>query len=138
MEQQVDITSYIPQREPIVMISELCSATEKKATTKLHLTEKNIFCVEGEFHEPGILENIAQTAAAMTGYNTVKNKKAVKRGFIGSINNINIFELPLVNTTIETTVEIENEVMNVHFIKGTVSQNGNTMAECTMKIFLEE
>lgn len=132
------ITNYIPQREPIVMVSELCSANEKEALTKLSVTDDNIFCHDGYLQEPGIIENIAQTAAAMTGYNAIKNNEDVKRGFIGSINNLEIYSLPKSGKEIKTEVAIVNQVMNVHIIKGVVRQDGNIMAECEMKIFLEE
>ncbi len=120
------------------MVSELCSANEKEALTKLSVTDDNIFCHDGYLQEPGIIENIAQTAAAMTGYNAIKNNEDVKRGFIGSINNLEIYSLPKSGKEIKTEVAIVNQVMNVHIIKGVVRQDGNIMAECEMKIFLEE
>lgn len=133
-----NVTTYIPQREPIVMISELCSATELEALTKLHISDKNIFCKDGVFQESGLVENIAQTAAALSGYNAHKNNATVKKGFIGSVSNLTINKLPIVGQTIETTVIIETEVMNVHIIKGSVKLEDEIIAECNMKIFIEE
>ena len=132
-----EIKKYIPQREPMIMVSELISATEKEALTKLFISSDNIFCNNGLFDESGIIENIAQTAAAMTGYNTISNNQEVKKGFIGSINKLKIYNLPKCKREIKTKVIVENIVMNVHIIKGTVWQDGNMIAECEMKIFLE-
>jgi len=132
------ITDYIPQREPIVMVSELVSATEEKAITRLNITENNIFCENGYLTESGIIENIAQTAAAMTGYNAIQNNLAVKKGFIGSVNKLKIHQLPQSNLSITTTVIIDTVVMNVHIIKGRIHQNEQLVAECEMRIFLEE
>ena len=132
------ITEYIPQREPMVMVSELCSVTETNVKTKLFIANNNIFCKDGFFQEPGLIENIAQSAAAMTGFNAIKNNEEVKRGFIGSINKLNIYNLPKSGIEIETEITIINEVMNVHIIEGIVRQNYIIMAECEMKIFLEE
>jgi 3-hydroxymyristoyl/3-hydroxydecanoyl-(acyl carrier protein) dehydratase len=132
------IKQFIPQREPFIMVSELCSASEKTAHTKLVCSDENIFCTNGFFQEPGIIENIAQTAATLTGYNAVKNKTDVKRGFIGSITNLNIYQLAKCNSEIETLVTVEGQVMNVTLIKGVVKQNQELIAECEMKIFLEE
>lgn len=120
------------------MISELCSANEKEAVSKLIITDDNIFCKDGALNEPGIIENIAQTAAAMSGYNALESKEEVKRGFIGSVNNLKINTLPKTGTEIETKVIIETQVMNVNIIRGVISQNNNVLAECEMKIFLEE
>jgi len=133
-----NITSYIPQREPIVMISSLLEVNSKGAKSSFFIKEDNIFNNRGFFDESGIIENIAQTAAAMTGYNAVEKNIEVKKGFIGSINNLRIIKLVKVNSEIETNVTIENVVMGVHIIKGSVKQASDLVAECEMKIFLEE
>lgn len=122
----------------MVMVSELISVSDQKAISQFSFTNNNIFCDEGYLQEPGIIENIAQTAAAMTGYNAKKNNEEVKRGFIGSVNKLQIFNLPKSGIVLETEVSIVNQVMNVHIIKGVVRQNKVVMAECEMKIFLEE
>ncbi len=122
----------------MVMISELCSVTEKSVKTKLFISEDNIFCANGFFQEPGLIENIAQSAAAMTGFNAIKSKEAVKKGFIGSVNKLTISELPKSGSEIETEVTVINEIMNVHIIKGIIKQNDIIIAGCEMKIFLEE
>lgn len=134
-----EIKRYIPQREPIIMVSELVSASEKEAITELFITDNNIFCNnDGFLDESGIIENIAQTAAALTGYNTISNNQEVKKGFIGSVNKLKIYNLPKSKQKIETKVIVENIVMDVHIIKGYVKQNNKEIAECEMKIFLEK
>jgi len=133
-----EITSYIPQREPIVMVSKLIKASETEAITKLFIDENNIFCANGFFDESGIIENIAQTAAALTGYNAILKNQAVKKGFIGSIDNLKIYNLPKCNKEIETIVNVENIVIDVHIIKGIVKIGTSIIAECNMKIFLEK
>ena len=119
------------------MISDLLSADERGAVSKLYINDDNIFSNEGYLDESGIIENIAQTAAAMTGYNTIQNNEEVKKGFIGSVNKLKIYNLPKSQQEIETKVTIENIVMDVHIIKGIVMQHSVVMAECEMKIFLE-
>jgi len=120
------------------MISSLLEVNSKGAKSSFFIKEDNIFNNRGFFDESGIIENIAQTAAAMTGYNAVEKNIEVKKGFIGSINNLRIIKLVKVNSEIETNVTIENVVMGVHIIKGSVKQASDLVAECEMKIFLEE
>lgn len=133
-----NILKYIPQRAPFVMVSELVSASEEEALTRLYISSNNIFSSEGYFQESGIIENIAQTAAVMSGYDAVENKGSVKRGYIGSVNNLTIYKLPKVGNCIETSIRVEAKVMNVNIIKGVVKQFGDVVAECEMKIFLDE
>ncbi|HMJ46203.1 MAG TPA: hypothetical protein VK498_02685, partial [Ferruginibacter sp.] len=62
------ILSYIPQRPPFVMVDKILSSGESSTRTSFIIHEKNIFVENGKFREPGLVENIAQTAAAGAGY----------------------------------------------------------------------
>ena len=132
------IETYIPQAEPFIMVSELVKVDNKGATSKFFISDNNIFSDRGFLDESGIIENIAQTAAAMTGYNSFINKQEVEKGFIGSLSEVKIYELPKSSTTIETTIVVEDVVMGVHIIKGIVMQDNKAIAECGIKIFFEE
>jgi len=132
-----DVKQYIPQDDPFVMISDLISIGETEAVSKFYIDENCVFLWNGFLDESGIIENIAQTAAAMSGYNDIRNGDEIKKGFIGSVEKAIIYELPVANKMIQTKVVIENIVLNVNIIKGVVMQNDKIMAECKMKIFLE-
>ncbi len=132
------IEAYIPQRKPIVMVSEISNVTDTEIWSKFFVSDSNIFCENGFLTESGLIENIAQTAAAMTGYNAKKNAEKVKKGFIGSVNNLVIHKLPLTNQYIETKVTVSMVVMDVTIITGYIKQNNELIAECEMKIFLEK
>lgn len=133
-----DITEYIPQRPPIVMISRLMEAGEKNIRTELDIAPDNVFVEDGLFMAPGLVENIAQTAAARIGYLAKKHNVPVPLGFIGAIQNLRVIELPAAGTTVESEIVIEHEVFNATVIKGTVKQHGKLMAECDMKIFVSQ
>lgn len=135
---QNQILDYIPQRAPIVMVGEILSCNAEGIITSFEIEPDNIFVSAGVLHEPGIIENIAQTAAAMTGYKAKQDKVEVKRGFIGSVKNLKILKLPKVGTTLNTEVNIVTEVMNATVIEGTVKINEDVIANCQMNIFLEE
>ena len=63
-----DITQYIPQRSPMVMVDELVQASATRAVTRFAILPDNLFLVSNHLGEPGLVENIAQTVAAMVGY----------------------------------------------------------------------
>jgi predicted hotdog family 3-hydroxylacyl-ACP dehydratase len=131
------ITEYIPQAQPIVMIDTLtyCEGNTTKTTFKVE--EGTIFVKNGILHEPGIIENIAQTAAAKAGYEVKKHGAEPLLGFIGAVKDLKIFAFPKVGETLETTVVIKTEVMGVTLIEGFSVCNGNKIAECEMKIFIQ-
>ena len=71
-----NILTLIPQRPPFVMIDEFSSSSALSTRTKFHVTAENIFADEGMLAEAGLVENIAQTAAARAGYDTLQREYA--------------------------------------------------------------
>jgi len=133
-----EILTYIPQRPPMVMVDSLIEATEKRIVSRFTVKNGNVFLEENVLKEAGIIENIAQTAAAGVGYKQVTQKLPVKLGFIAAIKNLKIYSLPGLNSQIETIVEVVNEVMEVTIVQGTVMESGNKIAECELRIFIQE
>ena len=132
-----NIIEFIPQKRPMVMIDKLVYSDDKKTETSFLIKEDNIFCENGFFCEPGLIENIAQTAAARQGFKIKKEKSDVLTGYIGAIKNLKIYFLPGVNTEINTEIIIENKILGVTIISGRVRCNNKVVAECEMKIFIE-
>lgn len=113
-----------------------CEGSTTKTT--LRIEKENIFVKDGLLHEPGIVENIAQTAAAKAGYEVKKLGAEPLLGFIGAVKDLKIFNFPKVGDLLETTVVIKTEVMGVTLIEGTSFCNGIKIAECEMKIFIQK
>jgi len=137
-----NLLKLIPQRPPMVMVDKLFSSDEEKCITGLHITEKNIFCRDGFFREPGLIENMAQTAAAQSGYNSslkaaAGNYKAPV-GFIGAIKDLKIYSLPPVNAELLTEVKILHHVFDATVIHAFITYGNERIAECEMKIFIKK
>jgi predicted hotdog family 3-hydroxylacyl-ACP dehydratase len=132
----LDILELIPQKAPFVMVDMLTDVKEYSATSSFKILEDNLFIKDGRFQESGLIENIAQTAAAMSGYRTKLSGKAVEIGFLGAVKNLQVYYLPDVDTSLSTEVTLENQVMNVNLIKGLIRQGDKLVAECEMKVFL--
>ncbi len=133
----IEILEFIPQRSPMVMIDKLLFSNNEKTVSGLSIDEDCIFCENGHLSESGLVENIAQTAAAGVGYLCKMENKKVPIGFIASIKNLNVFHLPHAKDELRTEVTIINEVMDVTIINGTVHCKEILMAECEMRIFIK-
>jgi 3-hydroxymyristoyl/3-hydroxydecanoyl-(acyl carrier protein) dehydratase len=132
-----DVLKLIPQRPPIVMVDKLISAADKKTVSGFTILSNNIFVENGVFQEPGIIENVAQSAALGVGYIcSIKNEK-VPLGFIGAVKNLKIFSLPLVGDELTTEIQVDYEVFEATLITGKVYCGEKLMAQCEMKIFLK-
>lgn len=131
-----NITHYIPQRSPIVMVDQIIEAGEEFATTTFNIIQENIFCENGFLREPGIIENIAQTAAAHAGYQCSLRNIAVPIGYIAAIKNLVIFDLPEIHQSLTTTIRVTNQIFNVTIIQANTSVGENQICSCEMKVFI--
>jgi 3-hydroxyacyl-[acyl-carrier-protein] dehydratase len=130
-----EITRYIPQREPMVMVHALTQSGEALAATSFTIETGNIFLSEGYLAEPGLIENIAQTAALQAGYQCMKNNIPVPIGYIAAVKNLKIVNLPKENSVINTKVKVTNKVLDVTVVEGMVEQDEKLICSCEMRIF---
>jgi predicted hotdog family 3-hydroxylacyl-ACP dehydratase len=132
----IDILTLLPQRPPFILIDNLIHYDEKRLRTEFTPGEENIFCSNGRLLPPGIIENIAQTCAARIGYISMINSKEISIGFLGSVQNLEIFSLPFTGSKIETEITVSDIVLSFTLVEARVMQGGNLIATCRMKIAL--
>jgi len=133
-----ELHNYIPQRPPVNMIDRLEEATSTRVISGLLISSDNIFVDNGVLREPGIIENIAQTAAAGVGYVQKVQGLPVKLGFIAAIRDLRINTLPKVGKTLKTTIDVVNEVLDVTIVRGSVYDGRELIADCEMRIFIQK
>ena len=125
----------IPQRAPIVMIDALQELSESGAYTLLTIREDNIFCSGGQLREPGLIEHVAQSAAAFAGYPNFESGLAPKLGYIGEIKRCLIHTLPAIGSTLQTHLTVMGEAAGVTLMRAETKVGDELVLECQMKIF---
>ena len=120
-----------------VMIDVLLQADDTIIRTSFTVREGHQLVKNGCFTEAGLVENMAQTAAAGTGYVAAQKDEAPPVGFIGALKNLVVQELPIIGETITTEVIFVHQVMNAHIVQARVTCNDRPVAACELKIFLQ-
>lgn len=133
-----EVLEFIPQRAPIVMVDEFFGVDSEVSISGLTVKRENIFCEEGVLQECGIIEHIAQSAALRVGYIYKSQGKEIPIGYIGSVSKLKIFHLPKEEETLKTEIRVEQEVFNITLINAKTKVGDLNIAECQMKIFLQE
>jgi 3-hydroxyacyl-[acyl-carrier-protein] dehydratase len=128
----------IPQEPPMVMVDRIVGVNEKTTETSFLIKADNIFLEDGFFREPGLIENIAQSAAAGISARPVNAGEKPRLGYIGAVKDLRIYRLPLEGDEIHTTVTVTHEILNAVVVTGNVRLNGEIIAECELRIFLEQ
>ena len=135
------VSALLPQKPPIEMVDKLWFHDDTYSISGLTVKKENIFCKDGVLCEPGIIENIAQTAGLRLGYmisemqqNGEKSNPPV--GYIGAIKNLIIHQLPKIDAELKTEIYVQKVIFDVTLISAKSTVNGEPIAECDMKIFL--
>ena len=149
----IDVLDLLPHRQPFIMIDKLTHFDLKSAKTVFTVRNDNLFCCDGVMEEAGLVENIAQTCAARTGFKQIKQQvevndivpansnhtiEKVKIGVIGMINMLEMKRCPLVGEVLETSMDIEEEFFSTTLVCSEVKIGDETIATCRMKLFLTD
>jgi len=138
------VSALIPQKPPIEMVDTLWQNDDTTTISGFTIQASNIFCENGVFTEPGIIENIAQTAALRAGFTisllakdgTLTGPPPV--GYIAAIKNLNIHQLPKVGSVLKTEIFIKQIIFDITLIDAKTTCNDELIATCEMKIFLKK
>ena len=131
-----ELYKLIPQRNPIVMVDTFFCADEESAETGLHVQSDSIFCEGGFLREPGMIEHVAQSAAAFAGYASFTKGEAPKLGFIGEVKKFKIDRLLKVGEFLRTCLRVLGEAAGVTLISAETKSGEEVLATCQMKIYI--
>ena len=132
------IKELIPQRFPIMMVDTLYEADETDCMTGLTISADNMFCQEGLFIEPGMIEHIAQSASAFAGVKAKMKNEPTPVGYIGEVKKFKLVSTPKAGDVLTTSIHTVSEVQNVSLIKAETKVGDCVVASCQMKIFIRE
>jgi predicted hotdog family 3-hydroxylacyl-ACP dehydratase len=117
------------------MVHELIEADDDHVVTQLAIEPDNVFLTSGRFAEPGMVENIAQTAAVHVGYQCALKKLPIPIGYIAAVKDLKVKALPKQNSRITTSVKVINKVLDITVVQGKIEHEGELLCSCEMRIF---
>lgn len=133
-----DAALLIPQQQPFVMVDELVYADELVARCTFVVKADNPLVSDGLFQEGGLLENMAQTAAAHAGYIALSQNKPVLPGFIASVKDLEIYRLPAIGDRLITEISIGEHMMGFTIVHGAVRCDEIPVASCELRIRISD
>ena len=131
-----EIINYIHQRDPFIAVHDILQVTDEFAETQFEVLPESIFVTNGLLRESGLIENIAQTAAAQMGHVCKIKGLQIPLGYIANIKNLSVFILPPIGSVLTTSIRVTNHVMSVILLEGIVRLQGNIVCQCEMRIFI--
>lgn len=137
-----DIQSLLPQGPPFIMVDRLLDSDGTVTRTCFVVTADNPLAGDGRLGVAGMIENIAQTAAAGTGWEAEAkgtgtgegSRKGPRSGAIVSVNRLEIHDLPMVGDELLTETRVTTRVADIIVISGKISCGQSLVAVAEMKI----
>ena len=130
--------SFLPQQMPFQMIDTLIEAGPELTRTSFLIPVDNVLVDEEFFTEGGLIENMAQSAAAGTGYRFSSEGKTPPVGYIGAVKHLKIIQRPAAGTQIETHLKTLHQVGNAGIVGAEIFSNGVKIASCELTIFVND
>ena len=126
----VAVDRLIPQVKPMKMIDELVWVGERAAKVRATITEDNPFVRgDGTLEESVYLELIAQTAAAVTGFETFGVSNAVADGFLVGAKELKIFGTARVGETLTISFLRHTKFEDFSILNGRVLRGDELLAQ---------
>ena len=120
------------------MVDQFYGMDETGSYSSLTIDSDNLFVRNGQLDECGLIEHIAQSAAARIGYIFKGQNQHIPLGYIGSVNKMLIHRQAQVGEQLHTTIKVEQEIFEITLISATVHVNEEIIAEGQLKIFLKK
>ena len=131
----IPIGELLPQQPPFRFVDHLEDFQGNTARVSFVVSQEAMLVEDGCLSAAGLMEHMAQTCAARTGYHTVYIlHKPVSIGFIGQIRGCRILRLPAVGERLESVVTVLDEVFGITRVTVEVNCGGKLIASAEMKM----
>ena len=128
----------IPQRPPMVLVDRFEGIdAEGVSTTGYTVVPAGLFVAGGRMSECGIIEHMAQSAAARIGWCCRAEGRPVPVGFIGAVSRLELHDLPRTGAHLRTRLRIVQEIGPLSLAEVLTEADGRPLAEGNLKIYLQ-
>ncbi|MBR1933329.1 MAG: beta-hydroxyacyl-ACP dehydratase [Prevotella sp.] len=133
----VEIERLIPQRKPFVMVDEFEATAENAAQTALYVRADNLFVLpDGTLAETGLIEHIAQSAAALAGFQSASGGEP-RIGLIGEVKHFECHRRAAAGEVVHTVIAFGLSFGSVTLVQGHCRIGEEEIASAKLKIFMQ-
>lgn len=138
-EKTLNILELIPQRPPMVLIDSFDGIDEMEVShTAFTVPSDCLFTERDALTECGLIEHMAQSAAARVGWLCREAENEVPVGYIGAVSKFTAYTLPAVGSRLDSSLRVVQQIGPLSLVEIRTEADGKTVAEGNLKIFLQE
>ena len=129
------VESLIPHRKPMCMVDRLIDIG---GTAEAHIAPDNALVDERGLLDPiALIEMVAQTYAAVKGFNDRLAGEPVKKGFLVGLRKIQFLKPVFVGDLLRINVDTVGAIAGFAVVKGHVTRNQEVIAEGEIKLWIQ-
>jgi 3-hydroxymyristoyl/3-hydroxydecanoyl-(acyl carrier protein) dehydratase len=132
-----DIQELIPHRPPLVLIDRLTACAEDRGEAVRTFRRGDYGVVDGMVPESLLIEGLAQTAAAMQGYQRLQSALPAGGGMLVGLDRVRFLERVAVDQELRLSVQLVTRVGPFRIIAGRVHCGGRLVAEGEFKVLIQ-
>lgn len=145
--EKIDITNFLPHREPFLMVDKVLSLGEKHVSTSYYVSKDSVFAKNGFFVEAGLVEFAAQTCSSIVGKSyfdddDIEGKGTKLIGFISAIKKVEVFSCPCVGSTIIAKAILisryDSDEYCICTLQCDIYEAEKVLLSCQMNLFIQE
>ncbi len=131
--------NLVPHRPPFLLIDQLIDFAGEAGVVKSVIAPDNLFLSEdGQFREIAMVEILAQSAAAIKGYNDLQQEREIRKGFLVDIREFLFKKKCYRGDTIYTRLEITKSFSGFSVISGVIERAGEEVANGSLKLWVPD
>lgn len=143
----IDMSDYLPHRPPFLMVDKVLDLDQESVVTALKIKSDNVFVLDNEFNEFGLVEFAAQTCSAIVGstfFDEDDHKGSSNKliGFISSIKKLEVYDLAPVGSTVIARARLLSNFDGDKFKISTMSCNifvgDKELLSCELILYIQE
>jgi predicted hotdog family 3-hydroxylacyl-ACP dehydratase len=138
---QLSVTAetLIPHRKPMCLIDRLIEFKDQGGTTEASVPfDRALVAQDGRLDPLAVAEMIAQSYAAVQGYDNSRTGQPVKRGFLVGIRKIQFRRSVFAGDLLRINVKTIGSIAGFAVVAGTVKRDQELMAEGEIKLWIQD
>ena len=129
----------IPHRPPMRLVDTLLSCGDDSGETEACLPAHSLLANgDGGIGEAALIELVAQSYAAVKGYNDLARGKPPGKGFLVGMRDFRITGKARAGDRLRISIKTAGVFENFAVVEGAVVRGGETLASGTLKLWLAE
>ncbi|MCD6525909.1 MAG: hypothetical protein J7K75_02820 [Desulfuromonas sp.] len=131
------VQSLLPHRPPMLLVDELIAFESGDGTVSAQVKMGDLFVDgDGQLENTALVELIAQSYAAIKGYEDTLNQVAVKQGYLVGSRKISFLKTVYAGDSLMIDITTSAILEGFSVIAGVVKRGDETVAEGSVKLWI--